>query len=97
MKIEFKTKYKLGELTIGIFEDIIKNLSVHLNSFSENEFAIKKNSIVGEYCDGQVQVLYDLIGISNNPPKFAKDYLINGKNIQGAIKDFHNYVKSIKN
>ena len=51
----------------------------------------------GEYCDGQVQVLYDLIGISNNPPKFAKDYLINGKNIQGAIKDFHNYVKSIKN
>ena len=51
----------------------------------------------GEYCDGQVQVLYDLIGISNNPPKFAKDYLINGKNIEGAIKDFHNYVKSIKN
>ena len=51
----------------------------------------------GEYCDGQVQVLYDLIGISNNPPKFAKDYLINGKNIQGAIKGFHNYVKSIKN
>lgn len=50
---QFKTKYKLGDLTIGIFEDIIKNLSVHLNSFSENEFAIKKNSIVGEYCDGQ--------------------------------------------
>ena len=50
---EFKTKYKLGELSLGIFEDIIKNISTHLNCFSNNEFAIKRFSIVGEYCDGQ--------------------------------------------
>ncbi len=49
----------------------------------------------GEYCDGQIQVLYDLIGISKNPPKFAKNYLVNGNNIPEAIRNFYNYVKSI--
>lgn len=51
----------------------------------------------GTYCNGQVQVIYDLIGISENPPKFSKNYLKNTGSIKDAIKDFYNYVKSIKN
>ena len=49
----------------------------------------------GEGCDGQVQVLYDLIGVSKNPPKFSKNYLVNGNNIPEAIRNFYNYVKGI--
>ena len=51
----------------------------------------------GEFCNGQVQVLYDLIGVSNNPPKFSKDFLKENGSIKKALKDFYNYVKSIKN
>ena len=51
----------------------------------------------GEFCNGQVQVLYDLIGVTNNPPKFSKDFLKENGSIKKALKDFYNYVKSIKN
>jgi|LWDU01.1.fsa_nt_gi 3-methyl-2-oxobutanoate hydroxymethyltransferase len=50
----------------------------------------------GEMCNGQVQVLYDIIGISNNPPRFSKDYLKGSDNIASAIKNFYNYVKAIQ-
>jgi len=51
----------------------------------------------GKHCNGQVQVLYDLIGISDNPPKFSKDFLKEGGSIKSAIKEFYDYVKSIEN
>ena len=51
----------------------------------------------GKFCDGQVQVLYDVIGISSNPPKFSKNYLTGSLSIKDAIKEFYNYVKNIKN
>ncbi len=50
----------------------------------------------GEMCNGQVQVLYDIIGISNNPPKFSKNYLKESDNIINALKSFYNYVKAIE-
>jgi len=50
----------------------------------------------GEMCNGQVQVLYDIIGISNNPPRFSKDYLKGSDNIASALKNFYNYVKAIQ-
>jgi len=50
----------------------------------------------GEYCNGQVQVLYDIIGISNNPPRFSKDYLKGSDSVADAINKFCNYVKKIK-
>tara|TARA_B100000035_G_C21036788_1_gene571476 strand:- start:996 stop:1763 length:768 start_codon:yes stop_codon:yes gene_type:complete len=49
----------------------------------------------GEFCDGQVQVLYDIIGISSNPPKFSKNYLLNTNSIPSAIEKFYKYVKNI--
>ena len=50
----------------------------------------------GESCNGQVQVLYDILGISNNPPKFSKNYLKDADSVSNAIKNFSNYVKKIK-
>ena len=50
----------------------------------------------GESCNGQVQVLYDILGISNKPPKFSKNYLKDADSVSNAIKNFSNYVKKIK-
>ena len=49
----------------------------------------------GESCNGQVQVIYDIIGISNNPPKFSKNFLEESLSIKEAIKKFHDYVKNL--
>jgi 3-methyl-2-oxobutanoate hydroxymethyltransferase len=38
-------------------------------------------------CDGQVLVSYDMLGITQNPPKFVKNFLTNG-NIASATSDF---------
>ena len=49
----------------------------------------------GRYCDGQILVSYDLLGISQNKlPKFAKCFLENNKTIQKAIIS---YIKDVKN
>jgi len=47
----------------------------------------------GGQCDGQVLVLYDILGISNQQPRFSKDFLIDAHSIQGAIE---NYVAAVK-
>lgn len=49
----------------------------------------------GESCNGQVQVIYDIIGISKNPPSFAKNFLEESSSIKEAIKKFHDYVKNL--
>ncbi|MDC9714748.1 MAG: 3-methyl-2-oxobutanoate hydroxymethyltransferase [Gammaproteobacteria bacterium] len=47
----------------------------------------------GVDCDGQVLVSYDMLGITQNPPKFVKNFLTNGS-IQSATKDF---IQAVKN
>ena len=48
----------------------------------------------GGECDGQVLVLYDMLGItSGKRPRFSQDFLIQGKGIPAAISD---YVKAVK-
>lgn len=48
----------------------------------------------GAECDGQVLVLYDMLGItSGKRPRFSQDFLIQGKGIPAAISD---YVKAVK-
>lgn len=44
-------------------------------------------------CDGQVLVSYDMLGITQNTPKFVKNFLTNG-NIKTATKDF---IQAVKN
>lgn len=47
----------------------------------------------GSQCDGQVLVLYDVLGISEQQPRFSKNFLTGASSIQDAIE---NYVKAVK-
>ncbi len=47
----------------------------------------------GADCDGQVLVLYDVLGISSYIPKMANDFLKQGGSIRGAIDTFIQAVK----
>ncbi|KAA0441719.1 MAG: 3-methyl-2-oxobutanoate hydroxymethyltransferase [Candidatus Thioglobus sp.] len=49
----------------------------------------------GKDCDGQVLVSYDMLGITQNAPKFVKNFLTNG-NIKSATSDFIQAVKTSK-
>ena len=49
----------------------------------------------GADCDGQVLVLYDMLGISvGKRPRFSKDYLQHTLNIDAAVKSYVSDVKS---
>lgn len=48
----------------------------------------------GAHCDGQVLVLYDILGISGKSPKFSKDFLISKPTIEAAVEDYVRAVKS---
>ncbi len=48
----------------------------------------------GPDCDGQVLVLYDVIGISGYIPKMANDFLQQGGNISNAVRQ---YVQAVRN
>lgn len=86
-----KTLENLG-VDIILLECVDKELS-QLITKSTNIPVIGIGS--GKNCNGQVQVLYDIIGISAKAPKFSKNYLKDSSSIIEAIKKFHDYVKSI--
>ena len=48
----------------------------------------------GSKCDGQVLVLYDILGLTSKQPKFSKNFLSGEDSISDAIKK---YVKHVKN
>jgi 3-methyl-2-oxobutanoate hydroxymethyltransferase len=49
----------------------------------------------GKNCDGQVLVLYDMLGITLGiKPKFCKNFMADASNIENAIKDYHLAVKN---
>ena len=47
----------------------------------------------GQHTDGQISVLYDLIGISKKIPSFAKNYLKNKNSVYSALKNYNQDVK----
>ncbi|MDD9824379.1 MAG: 3-methyl-2-oxobutanoate hydroxymethyltransferase [Gammaproteobacteria bacterium] len=47
----------------------------------------------GPHCDGQVLVLYDLLGIGERRPSFSRDFLATGGGIRGAVRE---YVRQVK-
>lgn len=48
----------------------------------------------GADCDGQVLVLYDILGISGRQPILSKNFLEESSSIQDAVKSYVNAVKS---
>jgi 3-methyl-2-oxobutanoate hydroxymethyltransferase len=47
----------------------------------------------GRHCNGQVLVLNDLLGLTEKPPRFAKDFMEGAWNIANAVR---NYVAAVK-
>lgn len=51
----------------------------------------------GVECDGQVLVLYDMLGISlGKRPRFSKNFMDTSTDIYSAIQQFHQFVKESK-
>jgi len=51
----------------------------------------------GSHCDGQVLVLYDMLGITRgHTPKFVKNFLLEGKSVIGAIEAYVRAVKAVE-
>jgi len=48
----------------------------------------------GIHCDGQILVLYDVLGVSGYIPKMANDFLKHGGDIRGAVRGYIQAVKS---
>ncbi|MBT9568635.1 MAG: 3-methyl-2-oxobutanoate hydroxymethyltransferase, partial [Thiobacillus sp.] len=48
----------------------------------------------GADCSGQVLVLYDLLGVYPNAPKFSKNFLVGADGIEAAARA---YVAAVKN
>ena len=48
----------------------------------------------GSKCDGQVLVLYDILGLTSKQPKFSKNFLSEKTSVFDAIKE---YVEQVKN
>jgi len=49
----------------------------------------------GADCDGQVLVIYDLLGISKRSPHMAKNFLAESDNIRDAVSNYIAAVKSV--
>lgn len=48
----------------------------------------------GQFCDGQVLVVYDMLGISTGKrPRFSKNFLADTNSIESALKNYANAVK----
>jgi len=50
----------------------------------------------GRNCDGQVLVLYDVLGITRRRLKFSRDYLASSQSVRDAIKNYVEDVRSEK-
>lgn len=48
----------------------------------------------GAHCDGQVLVLYDMLGISGKQPRFSRNFLENRQSISMAVEEYVSDVKA---
>jgi 3-methyl-2-oxobutanoate hydroxymethyltransferase len=51
----------------------------------------------GAACDGQVLVLYDILGLGfGNRPRFSKNFMADADSIEDAVRRYHSAVKSVQ-
>ena len=48
----------------------------------------------GPDCDGQILVLYDLLGLNPQPPRFSRVFLQGGRDLAGAVRAYVEAVQS---
>lgn len=63
---------------------------------TESVKAVTLGAGAGIDCDGQVMLIYDLIGVSGKHIKFVKDYLANTNSVKQAVIHYVADVKSLK-
>jgi len=102
-KIQGKTNYSAEKLIeearmfedAGAFTLLLEGIITEVAHEITNQVNIPTIGIgSGQYCDGQVLVIYDLLGMDNEfAPKFVKKYINLNETITHAVKD---YIREVK-
>jgi 3-methyl-2-oxobutanoate hydroxymethyltransferase len=82
----------------GAFSVVLEGMPLDLAQEITGRLTIPTIGIgAGAHCDGQVLVLYDMLGLFDDfTPKFVKQYADLKKILHGAVKDFIGEVKERK-
>jgi 3-methyl-2-oxobutanoate hydroxymethyltransferase len=48
----------------------------------------------GPQCDGQVLVINDVLGLTEQPPRFARNFMAGAANIEDAVRRYAGAVRS---
>jgi len=78
----------------GVFSIVLEGIPLELAKEITQKIKIPTIGIgAGQFCDGQVMVIHDLIGLSGEfKPKFVKRYAEGGEIIKNAVKE---YIKDV--
>lgn len=85
--IELERAGAFGIVLEGIPENLAKIITEQINIVTIGIGA-------GKYCDGQVLVFYDMLGYSEEVPKFVKKFAKAGEVITDGVKSYIKEVKS---
>jgi len=82
----------------GAFAIVLEGIPEKLAKLITEKISIPTIGIgAGRYCDGQVLVIHDLLGMySGQSPKFSKRYAALNETIQVAIENYISEVKDLK-
>jgi 3-methyl-2-oxobutanoate hydroxymethyltransferase len=73
----------------GAFSIVLELIPAHLASVITDDLHIPTIGIgAGAHCSGQVQVIYDVLGLTQGPLKHAKGYISGYECFVNAIKDY---------
>jgi 3-methyl-2-oxobutanoate hydroxymethyltransferase len=79
----------------GAFAVVLEGIPLDLAAEITAELTIPTIGIgAGVFCDGQVLVLHDMLGLSSRAPKFAKAYAALADEVTRAAEDYVHEVKS---
>ncbi len=79
----------------GVFGIVLESVTKQVSKIVTEAVDVPTIGIgAGPYCDGQVLVIHDMLGISDFTPKFVKEYTDLDSVMQEAVKDFKEEVKS---
>ncbi len=79
---------------VGVFSIVLEMVSQETAKIITNELSIPTIGIgSGKWCDGQVLVWHDLLGINENVPSFVKKYEDLHSRIVNALKNYSSDVK----
>lgn len=81
--------------TLGVFAIVLECIPEKLAEKITEELTIPAIGIgSGPYCDGQVQVINDILGLTENLPRHAKKYACLNTDIKKAVES---YIKDVNN